>query len=162
MLLSNSPVFIPVRRMHGQRMAGEGVHTRQVFWSFHLLRGPQGDRLRAIATLGDQSQKNSEGHRLAQGQLQETLASGGCRSSCTHRGLNAAPSLPCISAMSPLQYQKHLRLVAARELDAASTAFEVGHESPSQFSGESKRLFGQPPLRDIKARTHGRSCRTVH
>jgi len=60
--------------------------------------------------------------------------------------------------MSPLHYQKQLRLVAARErmlidgLDAASAGFEVGYESPNQFSREYKRLFGQPPLRDIKTR----------
>ena len=63
-----------------------------------------------------------------------------------------------LTAMSPLQYQKHLRLVAARErmlvegLDAASAAFEVGYESASQFNREYKRFFGQPPIRDIKAR----------
>ena len=51
-----------------------------------------------------------------------------------------------------------LRLVAARErmliegLDAASAAFEVGYESPSQFNREYKRFFGQPPMRDIKTR----------
>jgi AraC-like DNA-binding protein len=58
--------------------------------------------------------------------------------------------------MSPLQYKKQLRLVAARErmlaegLDAASAAFEVGYESASQFNREYKRFFGQPPMRDIK------------
>jgi AraC-like DNA-binding protein len=63
-----------------------------------------------------------------------------------------------LRAMSPLQYQKQLRLVAARErmliegLDAASAAFEVGYESPNQFNREYKRFFGQPPMRDIKTR----------
>ena len=37
------------------------------------------------------------------------------------------------------------------ELDAASAAFEVGYESPSQFSREYKRFFGKPPIRDIEA-----------
>jgi AraC-like DNA-binding protein len=60
--------------------------------------------------------------------------------------------------MSPLQYQKQLRLHVARErllndgLDAASAAFEVGYESASQFNREYSRFFGQPPMRDIKAR----------
>jgi AraC-like DNA-binding protein len=63
-----------------------------------------------------------------------------------------------LTAMSPLQYQKQLRLVDARErmliegLDAASAAFEVGYESASQFNREYKRFFGQPPMRDVKAR----------
>ena len=60
--------------------------------------------------------------------------------------------------MSPLQYQKQLRLHVARErmlnegLDAASAAFDVGYESASQFNREYSRFFGQPPMRDIKAR----------
>lgn len=62
-----------------------------------------------------------------------------------------------LTAMSPLQYQKQLRLVAARErmlvegIDAASAAFQVGYESPSQFSREYKRFFGQSPIRDVKS-----------
>ena len=60
-----------------------------------------------------------------------------------------------VTAMSPLQYQKWLRLNEARWLmlaenqDAASAAFQVGYESPSQFSREYGRLFGAPPLRDV-------------
>jgi AraC-like DNA-binding protein len=60
-----------------------------------------------------------------------------------------------VTAMSPLQYQKQLRLQEARQLmlgglmDAATAAYEVGYESPSQFSREYRRLFGNPPARDI-------------
>ena len=62
-----------------------------------------------------------------------------------------------LTAMSPLQYQKQLRLQAARGrmltdgLDAASAAFEAGYESASQFNREYSRLFGQPPMRDVRA-----------
>lgn len=64
-----------------------------------------------------------------------------------HRHFRAA------TAMSPLQYQKTLRLQAARRLlatdmDAANAAYAVGYESPSQFSREYARLFGKPPGRD--------------
>jgi len=61
-----------------------------------------------------------------------------------------------LTAMSPLQYQKQLRLQAARGrmlmdgIDAASAAFEVGYESASQFNREYSRFFGQPPMRDIR------------
>ncbi len=61
-----------------------------------------------------------------------------------------------LTAMSPLQYQKQPRLQAARGrmlidgLDAASAAFEVGYESASQFNREYSRLFGQPPMRNIR------------
>jgi hypothetical protein len=57
----------------------------------------------------------------------------------------------------PGQFQKQLRLHCARrkmltdELDAASAAFQVGYESPSQFNREYKRFFGKPPIRDIQA-----------
>ncbi|GAB1536396.1 AraC family transcriptional regulator CmrA [Geovibrio sp. ADMFC3] len=60
-----------------------------------------------------------------------------------------------VTAMSPLQFQKRLRLTEARRImlaeqaDAASTAFRVGYESPSQFSREYSRMFGAPPLSDI-------------
>jgi AraC-like DNA-binding protein len=58
--------------------------------------------------------------------------------------------------MGPLQYQKRLRLEEARRLllsglaDATGAAFDVGYESPSQFTREYRRLFGLPPLRDVR------------
>jgi AraC-like DNA-binding protein len=61
-----------------------------------------------------------------------------------------------LTAMSPLQYQKQVRLQVARSrmlvdgLDAASAAFEVEYESASQFNREYGRFFGQPPMRDIR------------
>ena len=60
-----------------------------------------------------------------------------------------------VTAMSPLQYQKQIRLQEARRLmftealDAATAGHRVGYESPSQFSREYARLFGAPPLRDV-------------
>lgn len=60
-----------------------------------------------------------------------------------------------VTSMSPLQYQKNLRLQEARrlmlggDLDAASAGFRVGYEDPSYFSREYKKLFGAPPQRDI-------------
>jgi len=65
-----------------------------------------------------------------------------------------------LTAMSPLQYQKWLRLNEARRLmlnenrDAGEAAFQVGYESPSQFSREYSRLFGAPPKRDIDDLRH--------
>ena len=60
-----------------------------------------------------------------------------------------------VTAMSPLQYQKHVRLQEARRLmlsenlDAASAGFRVGYEDPAYFSRDYKKLFGAPPQRDI-------------
>jgi AraC-like DNA-binding protein len=62
-----------------------------------------------------------------------------------------------LTAMSPLQYQKQLRLQTARQrmlmggIDASTAAYEVGCESVSQFTREYSRVFGQPPIRHIKA-----------
>ena len=62
-----------------------------------------------------------------------------------------------VTAMSPLQYQKRLRLTTARQImlaemkDAASAAYAVGYESASQFSREYARMFGAPPMRDVMA-----------
>lgn len=61
-----------------------------------------------------------------------------------------------VTSMSPLQYQKQLRLLEARRLmlaenaDAANAAYQVGYESPSQFSREYSRMFGAPPIKDIE------------
>lgn len=67
-----------------------------------------------------------------------------------------------LTAMSPLQYQKQLRLQAARQrmltdgMDVTHAAYEVGYESVSQFSREYSRFFGQPPMRDIKTLRDGK------
>jgi AraC-like DNA-binding protein len=125
---------------------------------YRLLRGPHGERLRAIATMGDQSHRTARAIAWLRTNYTkplrvEKLAEVSCMGMSTlHHHFRA------LTAMSPLQYQKQLRLVAARErmlaegLDAASAAFEVGYESASQFNREYKRFFGQPPMRDIKVR----------
>jgi len=125
---------------------------------YRLLRGPQGERLRAIATLGDQSHRTAKAIAWLRAnyakplRVEELATVARMGMSTLHHHFRA------LTAMSPLQYQKQLRLVAARErmliegLDAASAAFEVGYESASQFNREYSRFFGQPPMRDIKAR----------
>ena len=125
---------------------------------YRLLQGPHGERLRAIATLGDQSHRTARAIAWLRAnytkpmrveKLAEVARMG---VSTLHHHFRA------LTAMSPLQYQKQLRLVAARErmlvegIDAASAAFEVGYESASQFNREYKRFFGQPPRRDVKVR----------
>jgi AraC-like DNA-binding protein len=68
-----------------------------------------------------------------------------------------------VTGLSPLQYQKRLRLQEARRLmlgealDAAEASFRVGYESPSHFNREYRRLFGAPPRRDIEALRGGQT-----
>ena len=132
-----------------------GLIQREII--YRILRGPEGARLRAIATLGDQSHRTAKAiawvrTNYAKPLRVEDLARiAGMGVSTLHHHFRA------LTAMSPLQYQKQLRLHAARErmlmdgLDAASAAFEVGYESASQFNREYSRFFGQPPLRDVRA-----------
>jgi AraC-like DNA-binding protein len=131
-----------------------GLIQREII--YRLLRSPQGKHLRAIATLGEQGHRTSkavEWLRLNYAKplrVEELAAMARMGVSTLHHQFRS------LTAMSPLQYQKQLRLHVARErmlnegLDAASAAFEVGYESASQFSREYSRFFGQPPMRDIK------------
>jgi AraC-like DNA-binding protein len=132
-----------------------GLIEREII--YRILRGPEGARLREIATLGDQSHRTAKAiawirANYAKPLRVEALAeTAGMGVSTLHHHFRA------LTAMSPLQYQKQLRLLAARGrmlmdgLDAASAAFEVGYESASQFNREYSRFFGQPPMRDIRS-----------
>ena len=144
--LLNTPQDIPVL---------SGLIQREII--YRILRGPEGARLRAIATLGDQSHRTAKAiawvrANYAKPLCVEDLAKiAGMGVSTLHRHFRE------LTAMSPLQYQKQLRLHSARErmlmddIDAATAAFEVGYESASHFNREYNRLFGQPPKRDIQA-----------
>jgi AraC-like DNA-binding protein len=123
---------------------------------YRLLMGDQATRLWQILAVGSQS------HRIARSinwlkvnyasplRVEELAARVQMSPSTFHQHFRE------LTTMSPLQYQKWLRLNEARRLmlknhlDAATAAFQVGYESPSQFSREYNRLFGAPPKRDIE------------
>lgn len=122
---------------------------------YRLLTGEQGARLAQIATAG------SQGHQITRAiqwlrehyhrplRIDELAAQVNMSTSSLHHHFRA------VTAVSPLQYQKQLRLQEARRLllaercDVATAAHRVGYESPSQFSREYSRHFGAPPLRDV-------------
>jgi AraC-like DNA-binding protein len=124
---------------------------------YRILRGPEAARLRAVATLGDQSHRTAKAITWIKAnyarplRIEELAQIAGMAVSTLHHHFRA------LTTMGPLQYQKQIRLQAARarmladDVDAATVAFEVGYESASQFNREYSRLFGQPPIRDIKA-----------
>ena len=125
---------------------------------YRVLRGPLGKHLRAIATLGEQSNRTAKAVAWLKANYEKPLRVEELASVAQMGVSTLHHHFRSLTAMSPLQYQKRLRLHMARVrmltegLDAASAAFEVGYESPSQFSREYSRFFGQPPMRDIKTR----------
>ena len=131
-----------------------GLIQREII--YRLLCSPQGQRLRSIATSGDLSNRTARAITWLKENYNKPLHMDELASiarvgvSTLHRQFRA------LTSMSPLQYQKTLRLHAARKrmllggVDATSAAYEVGYESVSQFNREYSRLFGQPPMRDVK------------
>ncbi len=127
---------------------------------YRLLTGEQASRLRQIAVAESKLQQVNRAiawikrNYRSPFSVEIVAAEARMSPSALHQHFKA------VTAMSPLQYQKQLRLQEARRLilakahDAASAGFQVGYESPSQFSREYSRLFGAPPLRDV-ARLRG-------
>src|SRR5690606_27725941 len=115
---------------------------------YRALTGELGYRLQELCSSGGQVQRIARAIHLIKTRFAEALH---MSVSSLHHHFKA------VTAMSPLQYQKQIRLHEARRLmllegsDAASAAHRVGYESASQFSREYRRLFGAPPRREIEA-----------
>jgi AraC-like DNA-binding protein len=124
---------------------------------FRLLNSPYAAAIAQAAMAGSGTQRIAQVIRRIKTQLaapiriDELAALANMSRSALHAQFKA------VTAMSPLQYQKRLRLTEARQIllaeqaDAASTAYRVGYQSVSQFSREYARLFGAPPIRDVAA-----------
>jgi AraC-like DNA-binding protein len=122
---------------------------------YRLLVGPAGAQLRQIATLGTQCNRIAEviswlrEHHAEPIRIEMLAEMAAMGVSTLHHRFKA------VTRLSPLQYQKRIRLHEARRLlltepvDASTVAFRVGYESVTQFSREYRRLFGNPPVRDI-------------
>lgn len=131
---------------------------------YRLLTSPFGRHLRALNTLGSQSNQITRAISWLQENFKEAL-----HVEDLAGRLNMAPStfhkhFKDITTLSPLQYQKQIRLSEAQRLmlaadyDATQAAFAVGYESATQFNREYKRLFGESPRKDVmKMRGRGES-----
>ncbi|MEI4487655.1 AraC family transcriptional regulator [Frigidibacter sp. MR17.14] len=142
--LTEEPQALPVLAPH----ATEEIHYR-------LLAGPQGATLRRLARPEGQGERISravEAIRRAPGQ---THAVGDLARIAGMSLTRFHESFRALTSVTPLQFQKQLRLTEARRLlgagrhGVAQAAFEVGYESPTQFSREYARMFGHPPMRDL-------------
>jgi AraC-like DNA-binding protein len=125
--------------------------------TYRILTGPEGARLRQIASAGAPAYRIARAIRWLKDHFADPL-----RIESLAKHVRMSPSafhlhFKNVTAMSPLQYQKRLRLQEARRLmlgeglDTAEAAFRVGYESPSQFSREYRRMFGAPPRQDVTA-----------
>lgn len=128
--------------------------TRELI--FRLLAGEQGARLRHLAVLGGHTERIARAIERLRNDFDKPV-----RIENIARDLGMSPAgfyenFKAVTAMSPLQFQKHLRLQEARRLllsedmDAATAGYHVGYEDASQFSKEYKRQCGQPPMRDVE------------
>jgi AraC-like DNA-binding protein len=123
---------------------------------YRLLTGAQGGRMRHLATFGGQAHRMVRAvARLRENydkplRIERVAKELGMSTSGFHAHFKA------VTAMSPLQFQKTVRLQEARRLmlgenlDAAEAAYRVGYEDPAYFSRDYKRHFGQPPMRDVE------------
>jgi AraC-like DNA-binding protein len=128
--------------------------VREIY--YRLLVGERGEAIRQIATAGSNMQHIAEAiaHIKAKFtkplRIEDLALAANMSVSSFHRHFKA------VTSMSPLQYQKQLRLLTARQMmlvenaDATQAAYQVGYESTSQFSREYTRMFGAPPIRDIQ------------
>ncbi|MCM1512036.1 MAG: AraC family transcriptional regulator [Oxalobacter formigenes] len=122
---------------------------------YRILIGPQGGFMRMVNTLGSQSNQIARAINWLKDNYREPL-----QINELARHVNMATStfhrhFKQVTTLSPLQYQKRLRLYEAQRLMlveneyAASACAAVGYESPAQFNREYKRLFGKPPAKDV-------------
>jgi AraC-like DNA-binding protein len=128
--------------------------TREIV--YRLLVGAQGDRLHYLAAPGANTTRIARAVERLRHDYDQPLR---VESLARELGMSASgfhAQFRAVTAMSPLQFQKHIRLQEARRLmigehlDAASAGHRVGYDDASHFTREYKRLFGEPPMRDVQ------------
>ena len=126
---------------------------REIF--YRLLQGPHAEAVRQIVLAGSQMQRIAKAISLIKRDFAQPLRVEALAREASMSVSSLHAHFKEVTGMSPLQYQKNIRLQEARRLmlgevaDAANAAFRVGYESPSHFSREYARMFGAPPMKDI-------------
>jgi AraC-like DNA-binding protein len=123
---------------------------------YRLLIGEQGESVHQIATSGSNMQRIAEVIKRIKTDFAKPMRVENLAGKANMSASSFHHHFKEVTSMSPLQYQKQLRLLEARRLmlaensDAANAAYQVGYESSSQFSREYSRMFGAPPIKDIE------------
>ncbi|MFL0987019.1 AraC family transcriptional regulator [Vibrio parahaemolyticus] len=131
------------------------IIKREIF--YRLLMSEQGTRLHQIVTAGSHSHQIAKAIDWLKNNFVKPLSVGDLASYTGMSKSSFYTHFRSMTSMTPLQFQKKLRLSEARRLmltenlDAMAATFKVGYESSSQFSREYSRLFGAPPSKDIKS-----------
>jgi AraC-like DNA-binding protein len=124
---------------------------------YRLLTGPHAADIAKFALPGSSTQRVSDAIHLLRARFTEPLRVGELAKAARMSPSSFHQHFKSLTSLSPLQYQKQLRLLEARrlmisgEVNAETAAYQVGYESPSQFSREYSRMFGAPPRRDVVA-----------
>lgn len=123
---------------------------------YRVLQGEQGVLINQFAIIGSQAHNIAQAIRLINRQFNRPLVIEQLAKTLNMSTSAFHKHFKRVTAMSPLQYQKIVRLQEARRLmltetvQASDAAFRVGYESPSQFSREYARMYGRPPMLDVQ------------
>jgi AraC-like DNA-binding protein len=132
---------------------------REILW--RLITGPQGAMVRQIGLADSQLAHLARAIRWIRRHYDETLRVEELAALATMSVTSFHRHFRAVTSMTPIQYQKQLRLHEARARllaepgDVAGAGFAVGYDSASQFSREYRRMFGAPPGRDVRASLGG-------
>lgn len=142
--LLDTPAAIPVLAKSAMREI--------YFW---LLSGPHGASISRLASPDSHTERLSKAIHLLRDDLARSISVDELAAAAKMSPSSFHQHFKALTSLTPLQYQKQLRLLEARRLmladavTATTAAYRVGYESPSQFSREYSRMFGAPPRRDV-------------
>jgi AraC-like DNA-binding protein len=149
----------------GDAAALAGGVEREILW--RLLTGPQGATVRQIGLADSRLAHVARAIRWIRSHYDETLRVGELAALATMSVSSFHRHFRAVTSMSPIQYQKQIRLHQARARllaepgDVTGAGYAVGYDSPSQFSREYRRMFGVPPSHDARALRYAAAASSI-